>query len=100
MVGFKEEWAKLLAMGREVETAVDGRCKPRLFIKKMVLENFKSYAGKKHIGPFHKVRAVVVNRIAFFAMCVLRLLTIHVGFDAAVFFSCRWAKWEWEEQCY
>lgn len=43
-------------MGREVEMAVDDRRgRPRLFIKKMVLENFKSYAGKKHIGPFHKV---------------------------------------------
>lgn len=28
---------------------------PRLMIKKMVLENFKSYAGVKEIGPFHKV---------------------------------------------
>jgi hypothetical protein len=30
--------------------------KPRLAIKKMVLENFKSYAGAQHVGPFHKVR--------------------------------------------
>jgi hypothetical protein len=29
--------------------------KPRLAIKKMVLENFKSYAGAQHVGPFHKV---------------------------------------------
>ena len=28
---------------------------PRLFIKSMELENFKSYAGKKTVGPFHKV---------------------------------------------
>lgn len=27
----------------------------RLIIKKMVLENFKSYAGQVEIGPFHKV---------------------------------------------
>ena len=31
--------------------------KPRLAIKKMVLENFKSYAGAQHVGPFHKVCA-------------------------------------------
>lgn len=31
------------------------RNKPRLAIKKMVLENFKSYAGAQHVGPFHKV---------------------------------------------
>lgn len=33
----------------------EGR-RPRLAIKKMVLENFKSYAGAQHVGPFHKVR--------------------------------------------
>ena len=35
-----------------------GAKKPRLVIKKMVLENFKSYAGAQHVGPFHKVRAM------------------------------------------
>lgn len=30
--------------------------KQRLIIKEMVLENFKSYAGRQVIGPFHKVR--------------------------------------------
>ena len=29
--------------------------RPRLVIHKMVLNNFKSYAGKIEIGPFHKV---------------------------------------------
>jgi hypothetical protein len=29
--------------------------RPRLFIKEMVLRNFKSYAGEQRIGPFHKV---------------------------------------------
>jgi len=28
---------------------------PRLMIKQIVNENFKSYAGRKVIGPFHKV---------------------------------------------
>lgn len=28
---------------------------PRLLIKKLVCENFKSYAGIKELGPFHKV---------------------------------------------
>lgn len=27
----------------------------RLVIEKMVLHNFKSYAGTKTVGPFHKV---------------------------------------------
>lgn len=28
----------------------------RLIITDMVLDNFKSYAGEQHVGPFHKVR--------------------------------------------
>lgn len=28
---------------------------PRLMIAKIVCENFKSYAGVKELGPFHKV---------------------------------------------
>lgn len=32
--------------------------KPRLVIKKMVLINFKSYAGRQVIGPFHKVKII------------------------------------------
>ncbi|KAJ0454757.1 putative structural maintenance of chromosomes protein [Helianthus annuus] len=27
---------------------------PRLFIKEMVMKNFKSYAGEQRVGPFHK----------------------------------------------
>lgn len=35
----------------------DGKEKqPRLIMKKMVLNNFKSYAGRQVIGPFHKVK--------------------------------------------
>lgn len=30
----------------------------RLVIKEMVLENFKSYAGKQKVGPFHKVPTI------------------------------------------
>lgn len=29
---------------------------PRLMITKIVCENFKSYAGVKELGPFHKVQ--------------------------------------------
>ncbi|KAK3135188.1 hypothetical protein QOZ80_5BG0415790 [Eleusine coracana subsp. coracana] len=34
---------------------------PRLFIKEMVLRNFKSYAGEQRIGPFHKSFSAVVG---------------------------------------
>ena len=35
--------------------------KPRLMIHKVILENFKSYAGVKEIGPFHKCFTAVVG---------------------------------------
>ncbi|KAJ2849603.1 Structural maintenance of chromosomes protein 4 [Coemansia brasiliensis] len=35
--------------------------RPRLIITQMVLENFKSYAGRQVIGPFHKVAIVGPN---------------------------------------
>ena len=37
--------------------------KPRLFIKEMVLRNFKSYAGEQRIGPFHKVSSLSLSLI-------------------------------------
>lgn len=36
---------------------------PRLFISKMEMENFKSYAGKQIVGPFHKSFLAVVGPI-------------------------------------
>ncbi|KAL5723070.1 Structural maintenance of chromosomes protein 4 [Ranunculus cassubicifolius] len=35
--------------------------KPRLFIKEMVMRNFKSYAGEQRVGPFHKNFSAVVG---------------------------------------
>ncbi|ORY93638.1 RecF/RecN/SMC N terminal domain-domain-containing protein [Syncephalastrum racemosum] len=35
--------------------------KPRLVITKMVLNNFKSYAGRQVIGPFHKSFSAIVG---------------------------------------
>jgi len=31
------------------------QAEPRLMISKIVCDNFKSYAGVKELGPFHKV---------------------------------------------
>jgi hypothetical protein len=36
----------------------------RLVIEKMVLHNFKSYAGTKTVGPFHKVPDLLVPGLA------------------------------------
>ncbi|CAJ1946988.1 unnamed protein product [Sphenostylis stenocarpa] len=35
--------------------------RPRLFIKEMIMRNFKSYAGEQHVGPFHKSFSAVVG---------------------------------------
>jgi structural maintenance of chromosome 4 len=49
---------------------------PRLVIHKLVLVNFKSYAGRQEIGPFHKVgcllplRCVVANFLQSFSAIV------------------------------
>jgi len=34
---------------------------PRLMITKIVNENFKSYAGVRELGPFHKVTVGLVG---------------------------------------
>ncbi|CDP02233.1 unnamed protein product [Coffea canephora] len=34
---------------------------PRLFIKEMVMRDFKSYAGEQRVGPFHKSFSAVVG---------------------------------------
>lgn len=39
---------------------------PRLVMKKMVLNNFKSYAGRQVIGPFHKVNIILIS----YAPCI------------------------------
>ncbi|KAI8030748.1 Structural maintenance of chromosomes protein 4 [Camellia lanceoleosa] len=59
-------------MGVSMETTTDdefmntdseprSRTTPRLFIREMVLRNFKSYAGEQRVGPFHKSFSAVVG---------------------------------------
>ena len=38
---------------------------PRLMISKIVCDNFKSYAGVKELGPFHKVGWDMKNTFSF-----------------------------------
>ncbi|KAJ2158033.1 Structural maintenance of chromosomes protein 4 [Coemansia sp. RSA 552] len=45
----------------ETNKPVVEAAKPRLIITNMVLENFKSYAGRQVIGPFHKSFSAVVG---------------------------------------
>ncbi|XP_020239065.1 structural maintenance of chromosomes protein 4 [Cajanus cajan] len=43
------------------DSATRGSSRPRLFIKEMVMRNFKSYAGEQRVGPFHKSFSAVVG---------------------------------------
>ncbi|VFQ90359.1 unnamed protein product [Cuscuta campestris] len=52
-----------LTVDDELKTGVNrsGSRVPRLFIKEMVMRNFKSYAGEQRVGPFHKSFTAVVG---------------------------------------
>ncbi|CAL1392134.1 unnamed protein product [Linum trigynum] len=45
----------------EVSRSTGSSRGPRLFIKEMVMMNFKSYAGEQRVGPFHKSFSAVVG---------------------------------------
>ncbi|KAK1327036.1 Structural maintenance of chromosomes protein 4 [Acorus calamus] len=48
----------------EASSAMEADAKkrtPRLFIKEMVMSNFKSYAAEQRVGPFHKSFSAVVG---------------------------------------
>ena len=47
--------------------------KPRLVIQRLQLENFKSYAGVQHIGPFHKASPLVAQVMLTAQICKLSL---------------------------
>lgn len=46
--------------GGPVDDSFKDEDKPRLTIRSLVLENFKSYAGRQEIGPFHSCFSAVV----------------------------------------
>ncbi|KAJ8623652.1 hypothetical protein MRB53_032182 [Persea americana] len=52
-----------MGMGIPVDSGESrkAKAKARLFIKEMVMRNFKSYAGEKRVGPFHKSFTAVVG---------------------------------------
>jgi structural maintenance of chromosome 4 len=59
MIDAVDETASEVAPPSEVAAAPTAQ--PRLMIQRMVLENFKSYAGKQEIGPFDKNMSSVVG---------------------------------------
>ena len=46
---------------QQSQSAPPPKSKPRLTIHKLVLVNFKSYAGRQEIGPFHKSFSAIVG---------------------------------------
>lgn len=59
---------------------------PRLFIREMVMKNFKSYAGEQRVGPFHKVR--VSSSLSLFDGLIFLILRYFWG---AELFSGGWS---------
>ncbi|KAG0697734.1 RecF/RecN/SMC N terminal domain-containing protein [Suillus ampliporus] len=56
-----EPRVKPMSVMRSPPTEEPSGPKPRLVIHKMVLVNFKSYAGRQEIGPFHKSFSSIVG---------------------------------------
>jgi structural maintenance of chromosome 4 len=52
---------KKMSAAATMEETVSTQSPKRLMIAKLVLENFKSYAGVKEIGPFHKCFSSIVG---------------------------------------
>ena len=73
----------------EVPSCIGGNQRQRLVIKEMVLENFKSYAGAQRVGPFHKVRSLVVgwNPLGRREFCTRLILIVGI----VEFFICCWS---------
>jgi hypothetical protein len=53
-----------------IENTNTKKKEPRLVMKKMVLNNFKSYAGRQVIGPFHKVKKKIVNQMNYWIIII------------------------------
>lgn len=60
-MGIEVEMAEKSNSPLAAEANHGGSRTPRLFIKEMVMRNFKSYAGEQRVGPFHKSFSAVVG---------------------------------------
>ncbi len=79
------------------DTKPSGTVLQRLMITKLVLENFKSYGGRKEIGTFHKVPA-----LAFLGLGdspVSRLFIHNTSPSTTAIFVCRRPQWFGQIQC-
>lgn len=51
----------------------------RLMIREMTLDNFKSYAGPQHVGPFHKVRQLSSGAVTVLCIDAAKPRSTHSG---------------------
>lgn len=58
---YRDQPSQIAVMETMSQKVVTPEGKTRLMITKMILENFKSYAGAQEIGPFHKRFSSVVG---------------------------------------
>eukprot|EP00951_Prasinocladus_malaysianus_P024840 scaffold215791_cov47-Prasinocladus_malaysianus.AAC.1 len=61
-------------MDVDMGAAGPGDGSPRLVIKELALENFKSYAGVQRVGPFHKASPHLLPFLA-----VSRCVHFHIS---------------------
>ena len=83
----------------DIRTASTTTITSRMVMTKMALENFKSYAGVKEIGPFHKVHIYTIITIM---IITTNSITKTISMTRAsthrftsVFYCGCWSKWLW-----
>ncbi len=66
---------------RMLSSSTKSHAQRRLIVDQIVLENFKSYAGRQIIGPFHRVRIVESFDLflTFFEKRILLQLLVQMG---------------------
>ena len=69
------------------EPAAPAEPTPRLMIKSMILENFKSYAGPQEIGPFDKNMSSVVGPNGSGKSNVIDAMLFVFGFRACLLYT-------------
>lgn len=79
----KRTIASDMKVSEKVESSEPEAPKPRLVIERLVLTNFKSYAGKQIVGPFHPSFSAVVGPNGSGKSNVIDSLLFVFGFRAS-----------------
>jgi hypothetical protein len=78
---------------------------PRLVITKLVLENFKSYAGTNILFYFSFVSLVVTKSLKHFEEQTFLIPLFHFRSSrswtiSSLLLSRGWSQWQWKVKCY